>query len=577
MKLNPDSGSSIFDEKIYLAANPDVANALSRGEISSGLEHYEKHGIRESRIVNLDQLLFQATLMRQALLKGERRIAYLEESREKIDSHGVQLIHEYASYRQSLTWLISSPFHEGINHFRNTTIFKYFCVYQSYRKRYPGVDGLYRLVNKSINALLKGRDQLQRNLAVQENISTHEMYNFTGSKTGVKTFFKKIAADKSAVLSIRTLKDFFENNSIDCLITIFDHNGGGGSNAYSHELIIESIAKSKTALRVYCVDAIWFIQLINDKLDFIFYTKSIDELFDVILASKSKEVIVNSVYGYPNISEWVKKMAMLSGISKAFVEVKMHDFNALCISPHLLNYEDKYCNVPDDHKECKLCLKKNHHWFHSWFPEENKPSDINEWRRPFEELFSVASRITFFDQSSLDILRKGFAIDDSKVAINPHSIEGVKAKGLINPLAPLHIGVLGTLTIGKGGGIVNELCKYVAKHNLSIPITLVGSSIVALEPQISVYGPYVPDELPEIIQSQGINVILMPSIVPETFSYTLSEAMQMGLPIVAFDIGAQGSRVKEYLLGNVVPRDSAVDEILYAVQDIFIKSRELRS
>jgi len=577
MKLKPDLSPPIFDEKIYLAANPDIANALSRGEISSGLEHYEKHGIHESRIVNLDQLLFQTTLIRQALLKGERRIAYLEDSRKSTQSHEVQLIREHASYRQSLTWLIVSPFHEGINHFRNTTIFKYFCIYQSYRKRYPGVDGLYRLVNKSINALLKGHDQLQRNLAVQGNISTHEMYNLTSSQTGANTFFKKIAADKSGVLSIRMLKDFFENNYIDNLITIFDHNGGGGSNAYTQRLIKESIAKSKTTLRVYCVDAIWFIQLINDKLDLIFYTKSIDELFDVILDAKSKEIIVNSVYGYPNISEWVGKLAMLSGASKAFVEIKVHDFNALCSSPHLLNYEDKYCNVPDDHKKCELCLKKNHHWFHSWYPEENKPLNINEWRRPFEELFSVANCITFFDQSSLGIVKKGFTLDESKVAIIPHSIEGVKAKGLINPLAPLHIGVLGTLTIGKGGDIVNKLCKYVTQHNLSIPITLVGSSIVAVEPQISVYGPYVADELPEIIHSQGINVILMPSIVPETFSYTLSEAIQMGLPIVTFDIGAQGSRVKEYSLGKVVPPDSAVEEILNAVQSVFINSRELKS
>lgn len=577
MKFRPDLSPPIFDEKIYLASNPDVAKALYRGEFSSGLEHYEKNGIRESRIVNIDQLLFQSVLMRQALLRSERRIAYLEDLRQSIQSQKIRLNSTDTSCSQGLTWLILSPFRQLNNYCRNSNIFKYFYIYQSYRKRYPGVDGLYRLLNRSINALLNGHDQIQKNLAIQENISSYAIHSLDSPQIGASTFFRKIFADKSGVLNISTLKDFFENNHIDNLITIFDHNGGGGSNAYSHKLINESISHSKTILRVYCAEAIWFIQFINDELDFIFYTKSIDELFDVLLGAKSKELIVNSVYGYPNISEWVGKLITLSAASKAVVDVKIHDFNALCSSPHLLNYEDKYCNVPSDQKKCELCLKKNHHWFHSWFPEENKPLNINAWRRPFMELFSVANRITLFDESSLDILKRGFVIDESKVAIIPHASEGLKVRGLINPLAPLHIGVLGTLTIGKGGGVVNELSKYIAQHNLSIPITLVGSSIITVEPQISVYGPYIPEELPQIIQSQGINVVLMPSIVPETFSYTLSEAMQMCLPIVAFDIGAQGSRVKDYVLGKVVPRDSTVEEILYAVQSVFIKSRELRS
>ena len=67
----------------------------------------------------------------------------------------------------------------------------------------------------------------------------------------------------------------------------------------------------------------------------------------------------------------------------------------------------------------------------------------------------------------------------------------------------------------------------------------------------------------------------MPSIVPETFSYTISEAIKMGLPIVAFDIGAQGNRVKQYKLGKVVPLGSSPVVILAAIKTVLKIGQEL--
>jgi glycosyltransferase involved in cell wall biosynthesis len=92
-----------------------------------------------------------------------------------------------------------------------------------------------------------------------------------------------------------------------------------------------------------------------------------------------------------------------------------------------------------------------------------------------------------------------------------------------------------------------------------------------------VHGPYEPNHLPDLIGDKGINVILAPSIVPETFGYTLSEAMIMGLPIVAFDLGAQGSRVKQYELGKVVPLDSSPEVILIAMQSALEAAKGLKT
>jgi glycosyltransferase involved in cell wall biosynthesis len=126
----------------------------------------------------------------------------------------------------------------------------------------------------------------------------------------------------------------------------------------------------------------------------------------------------------------------------------------------------------------------------------------------------------------------------------------------------------------KGGSVVNALCEYIDEQGLDIPMTVVGSSFIDTPAKITIHGKYSPNDLPIIVSKYGINVILMLSIIPETFSYTISEAMAMGLPIIAFDIGAQGHRVKQYELGQVVPLDSSPAVILAAIQSVLKMAQE---
>lgn len=372
---------------------------------------------------------------------------------------------------------------------------------------------------------------------------------------------------------INLLLTYFEKGLILNPTVLFDHNGGGGSNIYTEELMKTIHAEGGTTLRVYCFDAIWFVQWSDDRT--LFSTSSIEDLFEVLSVSRSANIVVNSLYGYPDIKEAVVNIIRLAQGLSATLDFKIHDFHALCPSPHLSNFEDKYCGIPRDALVCKECLEKNNAWYHSWFTNENKPTDIISWRQPFIELFKAATTVTIFDSSVVEILRNCFSIEDSKIRIVPHRIDYFKCDQQIELSGPLHIGVLGTLSIQKGGVIVNALYDYINEYKLDIPLTIVGSSFVAVHPNIAVHGNYTPNDLPTIISERGINVILMPSIIPETFSYTISEAMKMRLPIVAFDIGAQGNRVKQYDLGKVVPLGSSPVIILAAIQFVLKKAKEL--
>ena len=69
---------------------------------------------------------------------------------------------------------------------------------------------------------------------------------------------------------------------------------------------------------------------------------------------------------------------------------------------------------------------------------------------------------------------------------------------------------------------------------------------------------------PEIIEDRKIDVIFIPSIWPETFSYTSQEAIEMGMPVAVFDLGAPPERVKKYEKGLVIDKIDAA----YALEKI---------
>jgi len=384
------------------------------------------------------------------------------------------------------------------------------------------------------------------------------------------------AAAPQSVPSAPGLYAALADGSLRQPAVIFDHNGGGGSNAYSRGIISAMVAQGEMVLRVYCYEAQWFVQWVEGDQARLFTAISLEQVLDLLFASDTRNIVVNSVYGYTNVAAACRGIADLARRSGAALDFKVHDFLALCPSPHLSDFEQKYCGVPTDPSVCRDCLKVNNAWYHSWFPVENRPTEIKAWRQPFADLLDAATTITFFDASSVPILRKDFSFDDGKVRVVPHTSEYFRTARKVNIQGPLHIGILGTLSHLKGGNAVAALQTYIEAQELPVPLTVVGQSYTPLSERVKVYGSYVTDELPDIVEQLGINAIFMATIVPETFSYTISEAMEMGLPIVAFDIGAQGRRLKDYVFGKVIPLGATPQAIFAALESCLKVAQEMK-
>jgi len=83
---------------------------------------------------------------------------------------------------------------------------------------------------------------------------------------------------------------------------------------------------------------------------------------------------------------------------------------------------------------------------------------------------------------------------------------------------------------------------------------------------------YYQEDLGTHLKFHEIDAICILSKWPETFSYTLSEAILSNIPVITTDVGALGERVKKYKYGEVVPLD---DKLLQRVLKI-INSWKIR-
>ena len=92
----------------------------------------------------------------------------------------------------------------------------------------------------------------------------------------------------------------------------------------------------------------------------------------------------------------------------------------------------------------------------------------------------------------------------------------------------------------------------------------------------STFG-YKREHLQSLIDFYSIDLICTISIGPETFAYTLSEALLCGVPVIATDLGALGERVKKMDCGWVISPDDSADEIINLLQRLGRDSDEYKN
>jgi glycosyltransferase involved in cell wall biosynthesis len=364
------------------------------------------------------------------------------------------------------------------------------------------------------------------------------------------------------------LEEFISNGTISNIVVLFDHNFGGGTNTYSKEIVEKNLHAGFNLIRVYHFDGRWLLEWHGSGDGLHFYSESLESVFNILNVKQVVKIVVNSLYGAPEYKALIHKIIALKNKNHLNLEIKIHDYLTICPSPHLLDSNGRYCGVPSKTEDCNKCINGLDEWYPSWVKAENRVQKIEVWRAPFRDLFEAADTVNTFDESSYEILSKAYKLNKSRIRVIPHEATHINFSEKIDLNGPLKIGVLGTLTKAKGIKKIRELAEYIEKNNLPAKIIVIGAADLRNTRVLSNHGAYEAKDLPILIKQNRINVIFCSSIIPETFGYTLSEAMALELPILCFDIGAQAARVRRYKNGKVIDLMSSPQHILDSLKQV---------
>lgn len=379
------------------------------------------------------------------------------------------------------------------------------------------------------------------------------------------------AADDSALIDV--IRCVLQTQGLDRICLVLDHSMGGGANQFRREWVKERLTKVPTLAVLY-----FEVHGMTWALDLHMPTGQVLKLpcssaLPSLLAASNLigEVFINDVVSFPNpvrVPKWVSEWAD----SGASVTIAVHDYLVICPSPFLLNDAGRYCGVPGI-DECRRCIQLNP----NTFPVVKPGPDIVDWRQAWGISLGLAQQILCFSDSSRHHLMRAYpSLDIGKISVVPHRVVSFSKSVNVPIERPLHLGVVGAIGVHKGADVLRNLVVEAAKTGCDLQITVFGTLEGANKhSQIIVTGPYQHDELPTLIESSEANVFLLPSICPETFSYVTHELIDLGLPLACFDLGAPADRVRDYVLGRVLPFGSAkqlLDDLINFHRDLQLTS-----
>jgi glycosyltransferase involved in cell wall biosynthesis len=225
------------------------------------------------------------------------------------------------------------------------------------------------------------------------------------------------------------------------------------------------------------------------------------------------------------------------------VVLELHDHFIVCPRTHLQRRSGEACEGPEGGKACaRFC-----------FPEQ--PEAELRWAlrsKSFAEALRSADEVlapSRFLADELGHVRGSEA--PIKVLDNAVAEFGPVLRSEPDPGEALHLVSIGVTTEHKGFHVVVEALRQAA---IPARYTILG---IALQPgageireaaekvpdlELRLFGGFPPSFLPALLADA--DVVVVPSLVPETFSIVVREAFACGLPVIASRIGALSEAIR---------------------------------
>lgn len=245
--------------------------------------------------------------------------------------------------------------------------------------------------------------------------------------------------------------------------------------------------------------------------------------------------------------------------------ISLHDFYCLCPSINMLYMMEKDC-IPMCEKDCQKCLNSK---------IGIKNNIVSEWRTQWNEFLTKFNKIIVPSRSTCETITNVYS--DLKIDVIEHGLDIDNNMYDIDfNFKQFNVAFVGVMAVHKGAKILEYLIRNNKDHN--IVYHLFGDSDFSYlkrnKKNYIYHGKYSRSDLPKLLKENEINLVCNLSICEETYSYTLTEVIASGVPVLGFDIGAVGQRIRDTKCGYTMPITEDNSLVYSKILDIYDNKEE---
>ena len=246
----------------------------------------------------------------------------------------------------------------------------------------------------------------------------------------------------------------------------------------------------------------------------------------------------------------------------------LHDYYYLCPTVKCMHPDGSFCGARQKGETCDACLRERKDL---GFDAAIVPAYMDCWREECGTALKLCDRLFAPSRSVQEDYLHTFPALEEKLSVLPHGTDFAVRRsvpdGKGNPVN--RVAFLGGLSPEKGSGMALEMIEAAPDLRWYV-IGAIGDDALAASgaKNLKKTGPYTREILPELLDRYSIDLVCIPSVWAETFCYTISEAVGCGIPVLCFDLGAQGERVRDGGFGWTVPAGGGAAALLDKIREI---------
>lgn len=233
------------------------------------------------------------------------------------------------------------------------------------------------------------------------------------------------------------------------------------------------------------------------------------------------------------------------------VVYSFHDYYSVCPSVKLLDENNHFC--------AGRCTPSRGECFQELWPSNEitalKHDAVYRWQQQFAGSLALCRGFVATTEQVRNVMQDIFpALLNKPFKVIPHGRDFNNLTDLAvapAPNMPLRVVIPGHISRAKGAEVLLQLAadKRLAHVEWHVLGTLDATLIDQAPNSLVVHGPYLRDDFTSLIAQIRPHLGAVLSIWPETWCHTLTELWAAGLPVIGFDTGAVGERLRETQAG----------------------------